>query len=142
VNVALEGVRPVMMGEGDSTTGIGHGESIRGAAEVARKCPLPSSRTVTTTTDTVVKMSWVPANHVFASGAAGKAGKRLRKKEKQKARAELSRAMENENGMLFGRPSGSGPLKTISDDRLVDEQKMKFAERKPGCQERAEVKDR
>jgi hypothetical protein len=50
VNVALEGMLPFMMREGG-------GVSPAGDAEMERDCPLPSTRTVATTTNPVVKVS-------------------------------------------------------------------------------------
>jgi hypothetical protein len=68
------GVVPVMMreGGGDRSPG-GSGAS---EAEMERECPLPPIRTVTTTTDPVVKVSWDRGNHVFMSGKAVKMVKR------------------------------------------------------------------
>ena len=74
MNVVPEGVVPVMMREGGgdrSSGGSGAGE-----AEMERECPLPPIRTVTTTTDPVVKVSWDRGNHVFMSGKVVKMVKR------------------------------------------------------------------
>jgi hypothetical protein len=60
VNVALEGMVPVMMREGGGGGGGGgewrSGGSGGGEAEMERECPLLPIRTLTTTTDPVVKV--------------------------------------------------------------------------------------
>jgi hypothetical protein len=137
VNVALEGMLPVMMRE----TGVVNGTELGGSSlkdgEMEKDCPLPSTRTVTTTTDPVVKVSWGPDKHMFASGEAMKIGKRLREKEKAKMKAELKRN-KKEMGLLSGDSSDRGPHKMFSDELLIDGLKVKFAELETGGQEGAE----
>jgi hypothetical protein len=55
VNVAPEGVAPVMTREGGAAGGGGSGT---GEAGMERECPLPPIKKLTTTTDPVVKVSW------------------------------------------------------------------------------------
>jgi len=56
VNVALEGMVPVMMREGGGGGEWRSGGSGGGEAEMERECPLLPIRTLTTTTDPVVKV--------------------------------------------------------------------------------------
>jgi hypothetical protein len=67
--------------------------------------------------------------------------KRLRESEKLNAKAELRRNKEKDRRPLFGDPNESGPLKIFSDNLLVDEPNVNFAEVEIGGQEGADGDD-
>ena len=118
VNVALEGMVPVMMRE--STGGdVDAGGSGTAEVEIQMERPLPPSKTVTTTTDPVVKVSWGPDNHVLASGEAMKIVKSLRKKERQEIKKEVKRALPKEKVVMV-EENESQPAKAFPKDLLID----------------------
>jgi hypothetical protein len=58
MNVALKGMAPVMTREGGGGGGVVMGDRVV-RAEMERECPLPPIKKLATTTDPVVKVSWV-----------------------------------------------------------------------------------